>query len=255
MKRFVTVAILSLSSPLFALGTYSEGWAVIVPTKLESSGIVFTSYEGTFNVAHFDRNESCDESENQCYTPKAKSYQFSIRDDNAATVKFVLENLNREMLIHYRIHRVEAAALSTDFEVVEAFGILQDYPAELKRQLVVQQSGSKRSFSTFGKVLQLEYRGRAVGTYEGLYYDKQRGKVHPFSVTNEEMAQHIIQCMRSTKPYYFGVTVSYVTGFRESNYDIYEVNFDGPAGAVQVEPARNAEPAKTEPGKTEEKKP
>lgn len=254
MKRILILSILAASSRLFALGTYSEGWAVIVPTKLESSGIMFTSFEGTFDVAHFDRNESCDEAENLCYTPKVKSMQFSIDDENKATVKFVLENLNKEMLIHYRIHRVEAMGLSTEFEVTEALGIQPAHSAELKRQVVVKPSGSKRNFSIFGKILQFEYKGRAVGTYEGLYYDKQRGRVHPFSVTNEEMAQHILQCIRSSAPFYFGVTVAYVTGFRETSYDIYEVNLDRPAGTVEAAPEAKEEPPKKDEKKEPEKK-
>lgn len=241
MKRILILTILTLSSRVFALGTYSEGWAYVMPTKLESSGILFTSFEGTFDVAHFDRNEACDEAENLCYSPKGKSMQFSVRDDNAATVNFIQANLNKEMLIHYRVHRIEAAALSTDFEVVEAFGVAPDHAPDLKRQLTVKASGSKRNFSIYGKVLMFEYKGRAVGTYEGLYYDKQRDRVHPFSVTNEEMAQHIIQCMRSSKPFYFGVSVAYITGFRETSYDFYEVNFDKPAGSVQAPDAKPEE--------------
>jgi hypothetical protein len=236
MKRILILTILALSSRAYALGTYSEGWAYVVPTKLEESGILFSSFEGTFNVAHFDRNEACDEAENLCYSPKPKTIQFSISDKNAATVNFVQSNINKEMLIHYRIHRIEPAGLSTDFEIVEAFGIHPDHAGDLKRQVVVKQSGSKRNFSLYGKVLQFEYKGRAVGTYEGLYYDKQRDRVHPFSVTNEEMAQHIILCMRSGKPYYFGVSVAFVTGFRETSYDIYEVNLDKPAGSIQTAP-------------------
>ncbi len=231
-------------SSLNAFGTYSEGWAVVVPTKLEQSGIIFDSYEGMYDVVTFDRNEKCDEKENQCFNPKSKSLAFSIRPENARAVNFIQKNIGREMLVQYRVHRITAIALSSELEILDAKPIEPQVSKDVKRQVAVQKSGAKRAFSLYGKILLFEYRGRAIGTYEGIYYDKQRDRVHPFSVPNEEMAKFIPTAMASSTPFYFGVSVSYVTAWRESDYDIYEINYDAPAGAAKVEPTTPPEPEK-----------
>ena len=251
MKRILIVLFLTISHSLYAFGTYSEGWAVIVPTKIESSGIIFDSYEGLFDVVTFDRNEKCVEKEDLCYSPKSKSIAFSVRPENAVVANFVQKNVGREMLVQYRIHRFTAIALSSELEITDAKAIQTQLPADAKKQVLVKKSGSKRSFSVYGKILQFEYRGRFIGTYEGIYYDKQRDKVHQFSVTNEEIAKQLQLCMQTNVPFYFGVTVSYVTAWRESDYDVFEINYDGPAGQAKVEPTDDSK----KDAKTEEKAP
>lgn len=57
--------------------------------------------------------------------------------------------------------------------------------------------------------------------------------------------------MQTNVPFYFGVTVSYVTAWRESDYDIFEINYDGPAGQAKVEPTDDSK----KDAKTEEKAP
>ena len=81
--------------------------------------------------------------------------------------------------------------------------------------------------------LQLDYQGTIIGTFEGLYLDEKTGKVHPFSVTNEGMAKHIYDVMKTGKSVYIGVSDAIVTGFRKSDYDIYEVNTEKPAGMTE----------------------
>ncbi|MCE9597652.1 MAG: hypothetical protein K8S54_06755 [Spirochaetia bacterium] len=254
MKSLIVLVLLIASAQLQALGTYAEGWAIVVPTKIEQSGILFNSYEGLYDIVHFDKNESCDEANDGCFTPKSRNVPFSIDQANSNLVNFVQKNVNREMIISYRIHRVEPIGLSTGMEITQAFALAAQAPENFQRQLVVSKTGSKRSFSVFGKVLMLEYRGRAVGTWEGIYYDKQRDRVHPFSITNDAIAKQLLEVMKIKNPYYFGVTVAYVTGLRDSPYDIFEINLDGPAGAAkpsgQPEPTKS-EPAKSEPSKTE----
>ncbi|MBL8021933.1 MAG: hypothetical protein JNM27_19820 [Leptospirales bacterium] len=247
MKSCIISILILASAHLHALGTYSEGWAIIVPTKLEQSGILFNSYEGMLDIVHYDRNESCDEANDACYTPKSKSIPFSIDDTSTKLINFVQKNLNREMIINYRIHRVKAMDLSSDFEITQAFALAQAVPENFQRQVTVDKTGKKRSFSVFGKILMLEYRGRAVGSWEGIYYDKQKDRVHPFSITNETIAKQVLEVMKIKNPYYFGVTVAYVTGIRDSAYDIFEINLDGPAGA----PKPSGEPDKTVPAKAE----
>lgn len=256
MKSCIISILILASAQLNALGTYAEGWAIIVPTKLEQSGILFNSYEGLLDIVHYDRNESCDEANDACFTPKSKSIAFSIDPSNSKLVNFVQKNVNREMIINYRIHRVEAMGLSSDFEITQAFALATTVPEDFQRQLAVDKTGKKRSFSVFGKILMLEYRGRAVGTWEGIYYDKQRDRVHPFSITNETIAKQILEVMKLKSPYHFGVTVAYVTGFRDSPYDVFEINLDGPAGSAKPsgEPAKTV-PAKTEPADADKPKP
>ncbi|HMW60268.1 MAG TPA: hypothetical protein PKA91_11530, partial [Leptospiraceae bacterium] len=182
---------------------------------------------------------------------KSKSIAFSVRPENAVVANFVQKNVGREMLVQYRIHRFTAIALSSELEITDAKAIQTQLPADVKKQVLVKKSGSKRSFSVYGKILQFEYRGRFIGTYEGIYYDKQRDKVHQFSVTNEEIAKQLQLCMQTNVPFYFGVTVSYVTAWRESDYDIFEINYDGPAGQAKVEPTDDSK----KDAKTEEKAP
>ena len=225
------VAFLS-ASPLFALGTYAEGRAVIKLTKFESSGIIFESYEGTAVVTTYDAKENCNADENECYTPTTESIAISVRPESKEAVNFMLKNLGKQMLVHYCIHRIEPIALKTDFEILSAQPASASRPADLADRHTVKKSGARRNFSVRGKILRLEERGTAVKTYEGLYKDLQRGKVHPFSITADSMAAFAFRVMQTGQAHYLGVTQAYVTGFRESDYDIFEINKNDPAGGL-----------------------
>ncbi|MCR9142154.1 MAG: hypothetical protein NXI24_07870 [bacterium] len=227
-----TICTLFSASPLFALGTYAEGRAVIKLTKFESSGIIFESYEGTATVTTFDAKENCNSDENECYTPTTESISISVRPESKAAVNFMLKNLGKQMLIHYCIHRIEPIALKTDFEILNAQPVSAGRPADLADRHTVKKSGARRNFSVRGKILRLEERGTAVKTYEGLYKDLQRGKVHPFSITEESMAAFAFRVMQTGQPHYLGITQAYVTGFRESDFDVFEINRKDPAGGL-----------------------
>ena len=106
-------------------------------------------------------------------------------------------------------------------------------PTELESdKLIVSKTGSKRNFSVSGKILSLEYQGTIIGTYEGLYLDEVRSKVHPFSITDEKMANYAWNTMKSNMKSNFGISVAFATGFRKSNYDLFEINYKAPAGGV-----------------------
>jgi len=240
MKKYgstvLIAALLSFAAqPASALGTYSEGWAVIKLTKFESRGIIFDSFEGYAEVKSFDKSEQCDKSKDECYTPTTSTLEFSVRDDNAAVANMMRKAVGSEMLIHFRQHRIEPIALSTDFEVLEAFGQEGSAPADMQKPLRVPKTGS-RNFSVFGRFLRIEYQGTAVGTYEGLYQDQKSGKVYPFSITNEEMAQLAIKTMKYSQNFYFGISVAIVTGVRKSDHDLFEINYKEPADSVPVTP-------------------
>ncbi|XDD51316.1 hypothetical protein AB3N59_06025 [Leptospira sp. WS92.C1] len=227
---------LFFSSSVFALGTYSEGWAVVRLTQFESRGIIFDSHEGLIEFITFEGSEKCDSSKDECYAPLKEKIEFSVRPENSDVVNFLSSNLNQEILIQYRIHRIEPIALSTDFEVVAAQKQFTGMPRDAADKIIVTKTGSKRNFSVSGRILQLEYQGTAVGTYEGLYFDEIRGKVHPFSVTNEEVANFIWNTMKFGTKYYIGVSVAFATGWRKSDYDIFEINYKAPAGGVYTTP-------------------
>lgn len=230
---FAFLLVFLFSLPAFALGTYSHGWAVVKIEKLESSGLIFDSYEGVLQLHSFNSDEKCDEKKDQCFTGQPKKLNFSVQSDNTAA-NFINKNIGREILVNYRIHRFEPIALSTDFEVIEAKNLLTEKSKDLKEKLVVKKTGSERNFSVAGKILQLDYQGTFIGTYEGLYLDKKKNKVHPFSITNEKMAKYAWQAMQSRTSFYMGISVAYATGFRKSDYDIFEINYKEPAGGVSV---------------------
>ena len=64
----ITVLLFSFQ-PLLALGTYSEGRAIVKVTKMESQGIFINSFEGEFEVASYDSSEKSDMDDGTCYTP------------------------------------------------------------------------------------------------------------------------------------------------------------------------------------------
>lgn len=219
---------------LFALGTYAEGSVVAKVIQFESRGILFESFEGVLEMTSFVKDEKCDETKDECFTPVKQKMEFSVRPENAELVNSLQKSLNQELLLQFRVHRIEALALSSDMEVVGASRQESSVSAEQGDKLIVAKSGSKRNFSVSGKVLKLDYEGTFIGTYEGLYMDEARGKVHAFSVTSEQMAKYALVSMKSSTKYNMGISVAFATGFRKSNYDLFEINYKEPAGGVHT---------------------
>lgn len=221
-----------LPSSVFAIGTYAEGSVVGKIVQFESRGLVFESFEGLMEVTKFEKQETCDEMKDECFSPKITKIDFSVRLENADLVNFIRKNMNQELLIGYNIHQIKAISLSSDMEVLSAVKQESAPAATQGDKLAVQKSGGKRNFSVTGKILQLDYQGFLIGTYEGLYFDETKGKVHQFSVTNEQMAKYALAALKSSPKYYMGISVAYVTGFRKSNYELFEINYKEPAGGV-----------------------
>lgn len=231
MKKLVIVLIFFISIRLYSFGTYAEGRAIVKVIKLTSGGIIYESFEGTLEIASIDSGEDCENFED-CYTPQVKQIDFSVRIENKETIKFLQNNLNKVILIDYKIHRIEPIALSTGFEILKAYPFKLNLPADFPTKFIVQKTGS-RNFSFFGKILQLEYRGTTYKTFEGIYYDRQKDKIRLFSVTNEDMANFIKKTMEYTKEYHIGISKSIIKGFRETSFDIFEVNYIESAGGVE----------------------
>ncbi len=233
LSAVLGIAVLPFTSAA-ALGTYADGWVMIKLAKFESRGILIDSFEGLGDIKGFNKDENCDKDKDQCYTPVVTQIALSVRSENAETANFMRTNVGKDMLIHYRIHRIEPLALSTDMEVLEVKIPAATVPADFPTQKRTPKTGS-RSFSVYGRFLRLEYAGTAVGTYEGLYMDEKSGKIYPFSITSEEMANFAYQTMQYSQSFYFGVSVAIVTGWRKSDHDIFEVNYKEPADAVVPE--------------------
>ena len=231
----LAIFTLLATSPAHAAGTYSEGWAMAKLVQFESRGIFFESYEGIMEWTSFDEDEECNNAEDQCFKPTTERIEVSVRPESAETVNFLRKHMNQDILIRLRIHRFEPVALETDFEVVEA--ALPEVSAGLPDKFTVKKTGGKRNFSVQGKILRLTYEGTVSGTYEGLYHNKVTGLVHPFSVTEEEMAEHIWKVIRQGGNCFLGISQAYVTGTRKSDFDVFEINLKEAAGAVEVEPA------------------
>ena len=242
-NKFHLVLFISLlsfiPSSLFALGTYAEGSLVGKVIQFESRGILFESFEGVMEVTSFEKEEKCDEAKDECFSPQKKKVDFSVRMSNAETVNFIRQNMQQELLINYNIHRITAISLSSAMEVISAAKQETTVPAEQGDKLVVSKSGGKRKFSVSGKILQLDYQGTFIGTYEGLYLDETKGKIHTFSVTSEQMAKYALNAMKGSNKYYMGISVAFATGFRKSDYDLFEINYKAPAGAVYAPPVTN----------------
>ena len=232
MAKYVLILTLyfGIILNLFAIGTYAEGRAIVRVIKLISGGIFFESFEGVLEIASFDENQDCEEIE-MCYTPLKKQIEFSVRIENKETIKFLQNNLNKVILIDYKIHRLEPIALDTNFEILKAYPFKTNLAPDFPLKFVVEKTGS-RNYSFFGKVLQIEYRGTAIKTYEGIYYDRQKDKIRPFSVTNEEMAEYVKKTMEYTKEYYIGISRAIIKGFRETAFDIFEINYNEQAGSL-----------------------
>ncbi|MBI3394448.1 MAG: hypothetical protein HY042_01295, partial [Spirochaetia bacterium] len=199
-RRILTLVTLFAAalavSPADAAFTYSEGMVFIKLLKFESRGVIFDSWEGEGEITAFDKSEKCEEAQDQCYTAKKEKIAFSVRPETqgGAVANAMRKAIGQEMLVKYRIHKFTAAALSSDFEITEILTV-GDTPIDFPTQQLAPKTGSKRNFSVRGRIIQFEYRGTVKGTYEGLYVDKDKNKVHPFSVTNEEMADYVQKAM------------------------------------------------------------
>ncbi len=216
---------------LYAFGTYAEGRAIVLIKKLTSGGILYESFEGTLEIASYEESEECEDFEN-CFTPLKIEIPFSIRIENKETIKFLQQNLNKVVLIDYKIHRIESISLDSNFEILKAYPFKIELPPEFPKKFIVEKTGS-RNFSFYGKILQLEYRGTVTKSYEGIYYDRKKDKIRPFSITNEEMAKYVNSIMVYTKEYHIGISRAIVKGLRETHFDIFEINYLETAGGVE----------------------
>ncbi|MDX1961300.1 MAG: hypothetical protein SFU98_22215 [Leptospiraceae bacterium] len=220
------------SSSLLAIGTYAEGSVLAKIVQIESRGLVFESFEGLLEISSYAQDEKCDEAKDECFKLTKKQIEFSVRPQNAEVVNLLKKSINAELLIDYKIHRIKSITLSSDFEVLAAKTQETNVAPELGEKLIVKKSGSKRNFSVYGRILQLDYQGTFIGTYEGLYLDETKGRIHPFSVTNEQIAKYALTAMKSSTRFNIGITVAFATGFRKSDYDIFEINYKAPADGV-----------------------
>jgi hypothetical protein len=219
---------------LFSIGTFAEGSVVAKLIQFESRGIIFNSYEGVLEITTFNKEEKCDESKDECFAPIKQKINFSVRPENAELVNFLSKSVNQEVLFGYRVHRITAIALSSEMEVISSSNQISNLPPDHGDKFAVSKSGSKRNFSVSGKVIQLDYQGTFIGTYEGLYLDEARGKVHAFSVTSEQMSRYAQNSMKSNQKYNMGISVAFATGFRKSDYDLFEINYREPAGGINT---------------------
>lgn len=244
----LVLGLRALQPELLAMGTYAKGRKIILLEKIESRGIRYESFEAKAYEAWYDSDEKCDDSADKrdCYRPTRRRFEFSVRPEteNGATANFLRLNEGREILIEYVIHRIEPVALSTDFEVLRAYARKDEPPPGMLKRYVNpgDKSGSKQ-FNVYGRILMLEYRGTAIGTFEGLYYDMRRKRVHPFSVTEARMASLAQDTMFFVKPMHIGISDALITGARASSYDIYEINYLEESGGVP--PAPKTPPVET----------
>ncbi|NCN08770.1 MAG: hypothetical protein GW938_02875 [Leptospira sp.] len=232
--KLFTLAFILSPSWLFAFGTYAEGFVTAKIIQFESRGIIFNSYEGIIEVTSFDKTEACNEPKDECFTPTIIRHDISVRQSNGELVNLLSKSVNDQLLLEYRIHRFEDFSLSSEMEILSAIIQEKNKPAGLADKKVVKRTGSKRNFAVSGKILQLDYQGTLIGTYEGLYIDEDRGKVHPFSVTQAEMAKFAWETQKSLASSSLGISVSFAKGFRKSDYDLFEINYKEPAGGVHT---------------------
>ncbi|MBK8397642.1 MAG: hypothetical protein IPL26_20710 [Leptospiraceae bacterium] len=228
----ITIWVSLLPSSVFAIGTYAEGSLVGTIVQFESRGIIFESYEGLMEITKYEKDEKCDQLKDECFSPKVSKIEFSVRLSNSELVNFIRNNMNKELLIGYNIHQIKSISLSSDMEIIAAAKQESSALSTQGEKLIVNKSGGKRNFSVTGKILQLDYQGFLIGTYEGIYLDETKGKIHPFSVTNEQMAKYALTAMKASPKYYLGISVAYASGFRKSNYDLFEINYKEPAGGI-----------------------
>lgn len=213
-----------MSSNVFSMGTYADGWAIVQILKFQKEGYSFESFEGVLRVATYDEDEECDEEDFKCYTPIAEDLEFSVDYENKDLARFINANIGTEMLVHYKKHRIAPTGLGTDFEVLEAIPREDKPPKTLPFRYEVEKSGSKRTFAFFGKILRMERRG-TISSYEGLYYNIEKDTVHPFTIDDDEFAEYVFQAMKYRKEYFLGVNQSRFTWWNDSNYNLFELNF------------------------------
>jgi len=229
LLAFLLLPLFLAPAPAQAVGTYAEGSAVVRVAQFEQSGLIWTSWEGQLEWAGYDEGEDCNEARNECFTPELAQRKFSVDPENEKAVDFLRLNVGKQMLVRYKIHLVEPLSLDSDLEILEAQVWDERIPQGLPPLKKIEPTGSARNFSVYGRVLRLENRGNVAETWEGLFYNQQTGKVHPFSLTDDGMAQYILTAMGSSKMYYMGVSIAYVAAIRETGWDIVEVNYNEPA--------------------------
>lgn len=242
------VAAFALPAALPAIGTYSKGRVLVQKlTKFESRGLIWESYEGEAEVATFDKSEKCAVKENQCFTPKKLLVKFSVRKDNAKVVNFLrMQKDQGGFVLLYRIHRIEAAALEEDMEVEDFAERVAGKPEGIEDRTALAEKPGSRSFSVQGRIVELASRGTMYSTYEGLYEDTRTGKVHPFSINDDKLAQIALKAMASNGTYYLGISQAKVSVRYSSDHFLYEINFKEEAGGVvaKEEPKKMEPPAK-----------
>ncbi|MDH5655993.1 MAG: hypothetical protein OEZ34_08805 [Spirochaetia bacterium] len=228
--------LLSAFPSVHAIGTVDTGWMYVEKIKkLESRGLFFDSWEGIFEVTSYDKKEKCDKKKEECFTPVDKDQPFSIRKNNSKAVQFLRKkDVEGDFLIRYRIHRIEKLTLSSRFEVLDIIEIEKKPPENFPRKLVVKRTGY-RNFNVEGEVLRFGRQGICFKTFEGMYRDKRSGKVHPFSVTQKEMADYVYTAMKYSEPFNIGISDAIAKAVRKSDYDIFEINYDEKAGSSLVE--------------------
>ncbi len=165
----ITIWVSLLPSSVFAIGTYAEGSLVGTIVQFESRGIIFESYEGLMEITKYEKDEKCDQLKDECFSPKVSKIEFSVRLSNSELVNFIRNNMNKELLIGYNIHQIKSISLSSDMEIIAAAKQESSALSTQGEKLIVNKSGGKRNFSVTGKILQLDYQGFLIGTYEGGY--------------------------------------------------------------------------------------
>ena len=100
-NSILTLAVMLFSfQSLLALGTYSEGRAIVKVIKMESQGIFINSFEGEFEVASYDKSEQCDMEDGTCYTPQKKTVKFSQTGSVGAQGRAVEKMTKHELLCY-----------------------------------------------------------------------------------------------------------------------------------------------------------
>ncbi len=195
----------------------SDGFAVVRLKNLEKAGVVFTNWVGTVEVAGYNGVESCDE---ECYTPTIEVVPFELADDDELLVNFLRANQGNVMFVRY-----DLPTFGDEWQIVDARPWIKTPPPGLPSVLRVKPSGARRNFSLYGRVLRLQREGTFGNIWEGLYMEKDGRRVHPVSITSDEVALFLEKAMASQEYYYMGISVAFFSGFRNSAHDIFEINY------------------------------
>ncbi len=230
LRRFSGAVLLSgfslllPASDLSAAGTFSTGKMIVRVLKFESKGII-KSYEGTMEYAGYNEDESCNAEENFCYTPVLETGEFSVHEDSKQVAYFINQNVGREMVFEFRIHYAKPIGLGTSFEVIGVKARSDSLPQDLPQRFFIEKTGSKRNYALYGSVLKLERKGNTYKSWEGLYYDRQRDVVHPFSLSDDGMAEQILKMIDIAKDFHFGISQARMVVGRRTPFDIFEINY------------------------------